>query len=414
MTNTHTTTALQDRLAECANKVGGKRALAKLSGISEAQLARYINGQHEPQYTKLLKIAEVAKTPADWLLTGHKHMAMETDLLKGKIEASEHFGDIYLQMQQALLEVGLSFTHPQMAEMCSLISVCGLVQKEYGRPTPWDSLERMTNTLCYLNGLKTPREMAEYRRDISFIELKPEFISDFELEVFEKRCQRMNINVYSTDYGTEYFQRVGYSVNPRVKRLIQNAFSTIAANRGNLNLKQVLDVGCGNGRHMKYFSEILPETSFFGVEPSMRAFKMAEDAIEAGSIPNAQIHLGDAYQIPFGIEEFDMAFCFGVFSALPYFPHQNVGINKALNEIRRTLKPNGYCLIVSAYGEHRDYLPFHQRINETSLNEIAQYGEWEILTTDLLKYDCGDQSVPSKTIPTDYQNHLIALLKRKD
>jgi SAM-dependent methyltransferase/transcriptional regulator with XRE-family HTH domain len=412
MDQTLSTDALKARLAECAEKVGGKRALSKLSGISEAQLARYINGQHEPQYTKLLKIAEVAKTAPDWLLTGHKNMAMESDVLKGKIEASESFGDIYMNMQQALLEVSLNFTPPQIAEMCSLLSVCGLVQEEYGRPTPWASLERMVNSLCYLNGLKTPREMAEYRRDIGFIELKPEFISDFELEVFEKRCQRMNINVYSTDYGTEYFQRVGYSIDPQIKRVIQQGLSTIAQTRGDLNLKNVLDVGCGNGRHMKYLSEVLPETSFQGVEPSMRAFKMAESAIEGGMLNNAQITLGDAYQLPFGAEEFDLALSLGVFPALPYFPGQNIGINRALNEVKRTLKENGFCLFLTACGEHRDYLPFIQRLTPENVQEIAAFGGWDILMTEFLQFDC-NQTVPSKNIPTDYQSSIVTLLRKR-
>ena len=50
--------------------MGGKRALAKAAGLSEAQLFRYLNGESDMAVSKLQAIAGAADVSAAWLLTG--------------------------------------------------------------------------------------------------------------------------------------------------------------------------------------------------------------------------------------------------------------------------------------------------------------------------------------------------------
>jgi transcriptional regulator with XRE-family HTH domain len=61
---------LGQRIAQVAELLGGKRALAEKVGLSEGQIYRYINAQSDPTSKVLVRIADVAEVSLDWLLKG--------------------------------------------------------------------------------------------------------------------------------------------------------------------------------------------------------------------------------------------------------------------------------------------------------------------------------------------------------
>lgn len=62
--------ALGRRIAQLAERLGGKRALAEKIGLSEGQIYRYINAQSDPTAKVLVRIADTAGVSVDWLLKG--------------------------------------------------------------------------------------------------------------------------------------------------------------------------------------------------------------------------------------------------------------------------------------------------------------------------------------------------------
>jgi transcriptional regulator with XRE-family HTH domain len=58
------------RIAQVAEQLGGKRALAEKVGLSEGQIYRYINAQSDPTSKVLVRIADVAEVSLDWLMKG--------------------------------------------------------------------------------------------------------------------------------------------------------------------------------------------------------------------------------------------------------------------------------------------------------------------------------------------------------
>lgn len=60
----------RDRLRACADKVGGIRALSRLSGVSEAMLYRYLSGACDAPRRALIALAEAAGMKAGWLAAG--------------------------------------------------------------------------------------------------------------------------------------------------------------------------------------------------------------------------------------------------------------------------------------------------------------------------------------------------------
>jgi transcriptional regulator with XRE-family HTH domain len=59
-----------ERLQGCVAWAGSKRTLAKLTGISEAQLYRYLSGETPLPVDRLLQIARICTKEPGWLLTG--------------------------------------------------------------------------------------------------------------------------------------------------------------------------------------------------------------------------------------------------------------------------------------------------------------------------------------------------------
>ncbi|MGB1111179.1 MAG: helix-turn-helix domain-containing protein [Gammaproteobacteria bacterium] len=62
--------ALGQRLRELADRVGGKKEMARLGGISEVQIYRYINGENVPSIRAIARLAEAADVSLNWLATG--------------------------------------------------------------------------------------------------------------------------------------------------------------------------------------------------------------------------------------------------------------------------------------------------------------------------------------------------------
>ena len=58
------------RISVCAKTVGGKKRLSEKTGVSEAQLYRYIGGTSKPTVEPLVKIAQASGVGIEWLATG--------------------------------------------------------------------------------------------------------------------------------------------------------------------------------------------------------------------------------------------------------------------------------------------------------------------------------------------------------
>lgn len=61
---------LGQRIAQIAEQLGGKRALAEKTGLSEGQIYRYIKGENSPTIEALLKIANTVNASVEWLARG--------------------------------------------------------------------------------------------------------------------------------------------------------------------------------------------------------------------------------------------------------------------------------------------------------------------------------------------------------
>jgi ubiquinone/menaquinone biosynthesis C-methylase UbiE len=104
----------------------------------------------------------------------------------------------------------------------------------------------------------------------------------------------------------------------------------------------VLDLGCGNGRNIKYLAEVNRGFGIFGLDFSVCMLRIAKEKIkQLGLDKDVEFILGDVVKLPIADSSMD-----GVIyvAALHHLPSAQLRLN-SLMELERILKPGGRAFI---------------------------------------------------------------------
>jgi len=116
---------------------------------------------------------------------------------------------------------------------------------------------------------------------------------------------------------------------------------TIDFNRININPEgTMLDLGCGEGRHIFGLMEKFPDLKCIGLDPHIESLEKAFEGLKfLESISNSKTNFlsGSAYSLPFSDDSFDLVVCSEVLEHLHDY-------KDAIKEINRVLKPGGQFL----------------------------------------------------------------------
>lgn len=146
-----------------------------------------------------------------------------------------------------------------------------------------------------------------------------------------------NENIKFSGMDSDFFSEY------KVKIVLENELAS-----KNENIK-ILDLGCGDGNSIRYFSEYFPNANLIGLDVSSESIK---NAIQK-KISNSTFSVYNGSTIPYSSESFDIVFLAGVIHHIP--------INDRLNLIKETyriLKKNGRLYIF----EHNPYNPITNKI----------------------------------------------------
>ncbi|MFH1437669.1 MAG: methyltransferase domain-containing protein [Pseudomonadota bacterium] len=102
---------------------------------------------------------------------------------------------------------------------------------------------------------------------------------------------------------------------------------------------RLLDSGCGGGHVPAILAERFPELQITGIDLSDRMIERAGRV--AGRYSNVTVRQGNALDLPFEPETFDMAISL---ASIKHWPDQLGGVK----EMRRVLKPGGRFMIMEA------------------------------------------------------------------
>lgn len=112
-------------------------------------------------------------------------------------------------------------------------------------------------------------------------------------------------------------------------------------------VKRILDLGCGNGRHVVFFAEL--GFDVYGIDISEEAIEIANAWLEKKGL-KAYLKVGDIEKLPFEDEYFDIIISFGVLDHILFTKAKNV-----IEEVRRVLAPNGYIYITLRSTEDSEF-----------------------------------------------------------
>ena len=116
---------------------------------------------------------------------------------------------------------------------------------------------------------------------------------------------------------------------------------TFDFNRININPEgTMLDLGCGEGRHIFGLMEKFPDLKCIGLDPHIESLDKAFEGLKfLESISNTKTNFlsGSAYSLPFSDDSFDLVICSEVLEHLHDY-------KDAIKEINRVLKPGGQFL----------------------------------------------------------------------
>ena len=102
----------------------------------------------------------------------------------------------------------------------------------------------------------------------------------------------------------------------------------------------MLDLGCGEGRHIFGVMEKFPDLKCIGLDPHIESLDKAFEGLKfLESISNTKTNFlsGSAYSLPFSDDSFDLVVCSEVLEHLHDY-------KDAIKEINRVLKPGGQFL----------------------------------------------------------------------
>ena len=153
-----------------------------------------------------------------------------------------------------------------------------------------------------------------------------------------------------------YTQGDGKFANPTYEEVIPRVIKA--------QPKIMLDLGCGTGDMVKQILEKEPDIQVCGLDIAENMVKKA-----AYNIPDGDIRLGDAEDIPWENEKFDLIVCN---SSFHHYPNPK----RALREMRRVLKKDGKIIfgeptapglirrvvnLVCRISPHGDYRVYNKR-----------------------------------------------------
>ena len=104
---------------------------------------------------------------------------------------------------------------------------------------------------------------------------------------------------------------------------------------------KVLDVGCGTGIHLDMYRRF--NCKLYGIDRSPSMLDVARSRLG----DKAELHLGDATQMPYKKDTFDLILCMLALHEMDQLTRILV-----LSEIRRVLKTDGHILLVDYHTGH--------------------------------------------------------------
>ncbi len=159
-------------------------------------------------------------------------------------------------------------------------------------------------------------------------------MQDYKQVVETRYNHTADAHPYTNPYSI--YNPIGYQADKALRKEIHSFMMWLKKNGVDIPTTSFLDIGCGGG----YFTQIVSTyknttTDIVGIDYSQARIALAQTLN-----PAIQYTVGDLTALPPLLKKFDVISTFDVFMHLK----EKKDIQKALNEIKKTLAHNGYFL----------------------------------------------------------------------
>lgn len=137
-----------------------------------------------------------------------------------------------------------------------------------------------------------------------------------------------------------------------IKKYFKNNHIWIFKNINNLDGMNILDIGCGTGELVIEIKKLYPKSKVIGVDIAKGMIEKAQE--KAKKIDCIDFLIGDVHKLDFEKNMFDF-----VFNTISFHHYQEPA--KALNEMKRVLKPGGKLYILDSIKDPRliSFMPWY-------------------------------------------------------
>lgn len=355
------------RLKAYIQKLGGHQQVVQQSGISSAQLYRYLQGTPIP-HERLLRLAQLGGVSTDWLLHGDSPGILQLDDMFG---VTGHVVQTVLTALQ-FHEVGPTYRPSELKDLIPLFIINELNQRSY--QPDWELTEEMVvNALDVVRQLRVNRQLTPYiqhllqRYQYPEQHFKPIWAGPF-CEYVDTAIQ----SYFESRSGKNYYDRVAHNFKPINLNWIKSLVKLLEQ-RNQTKKLNLLDFGSGTCRYLRYLYR--NHTDWFelnGIERSSTAWEYIEEFERSGDLPKATVRQENWLNHSFPKESMDVVTSYMGIHYFPYIPDSiELGLGKALFEMAHVLRPKGIMHIVLRGGFKETYLPYYSRAHR--LEEIEEF-----------------------------------------
>ncbi len=128
--------------------------------------------------------------------------------------------------------------------------------------------------------------------------------------------------------------------------------------------QKVLDVGCGMAHLLYELTQVVPGLEVCGIDISEYAMEHAKEEVRN------QLHVGQAQNIPYGDDEFDLVISLATLHNLKVYD-----LKKAIQEIERVTKKNSYIMVESFRNEREEVNMLYWQLTCASYYAVDEW-EW--------------------------------------
>lgn len=401
------------RLNQLADRVGGKRALAAGAKLSEAQLYRYLSGDGELSVRKLVNLARAGEVSVNWLLNGEGPMVPPPEAAQPFFRPALMFM-ITEALDTLLLEWPDAFGPRQRARMRNVLYLA-LRHEEVRRGRDYIATDLdMVGYVSFLSGLRSEEELAMLEEAQMLLEYggKPDYKQHLQkIATYCNYLVRGMKSYYTHHAGQLYFDRMGQQLDSEVVRRLTDVVEQAVRLVKKPQLDW-LDVGCGNGRHLSHLHKHFDNLTLHGLELSQLGVDLCRTLEASGRLPEGCVQQGDMRLMPYTDATFDVVYARMSLWSLPYWPGTGLGVEAAMAEMARVLRPGGVLIVTTLLGTGRDYLLFRQLLSETDLQTLAQNNGLKMIVFNPIQFNASNGGSLQQTNLNIYNKTVNIILQK--